>query len=209
MTSNAVQGPQTPGALWVAPAWARLRCCASSTMTRHRLDRRALHPGPRRSQRDPRDFYHGLLGPDYRFPESTTRGVPLLKLHGSTNWIQCPECDQVVPWELGSFFDKYRWPFLDDVDSTKLDISQKFENIQHCDKPLPRKPFLVPPTWNKTDHQLAIGGVWRQAAKELTDAEHIFIIGYSIPETDAFDLPPGTSPLSKLDLGPFEVHSMV
>ena len=23
------------------------------------------------------------------------------------------------------------------------------------------------------------------------------------------DLPPGTSPLSKLDLGPFEVHSMV
>ena len=61
MTSNAVQGPQTPGALWVAPAWARLRCCASSTMTRHRLDRRALHPGPRRSQRDPRDFYHGLL----------------------------------------------------------------------------------------------------------------------------------------------------
>ena len=31
-------------------------------MTRHRLDRRALHPDPRRSQRDPRDFYHGLLG---------------------------------------------------------------------------------------------------------------------------------------------------
>ena len=25
----------------------------------------------------------------------------------------------------------------------------------------------------------------------------------------ALDLPPGTSPLSKLDLGPFEVHSMV
>ena len=25
----------------------------------------------------------------------------------------------------------------------------------------------------------------------------------------AIDLPPGTSPLSKLDLGPFEVHSMV
>ena len=30
-------------------------------MTRHRLDRRALHPDPRRSQRDPRDFHHGLL----------------------------------------------------------------------------------------------------------------------------------------------------
>ena len=61
MTSNAVQRPQTSVALRVAAAWARLRCSASSTMTRHRLDRRTLHPGPRRSQRDPRDFYHGLL----------------------------------------------------------------------------------------------------------------------------------------------------
>ena len=69
MTSNAVQWPQTPGALWVAAAWTRLRCSASSTMTRHRLDRRALHPGPRRSQRDPRDFYHGLLGPERRAEE--------------------------------------------------------------------------------------------------------------------------------------------
>ena len=29
-------------------------------MTGHRLDRRACHPDPRRSQRDPRDFHHGL-----------------------------------------------------------------------------------------------------------------------------------------------------
>ncbi len=35
------------------------------SMSRHRLDRRPLHPGPRRSQRDPRDFHHGLLGHDY------------------------------------------------------------------------------------------------------------------------------------------------
>ena len=60
-TSNAVQRPQTPGAFWVVAAWARLPCSVSSTMTRRRLDRYALHPGPRRSQRDPRDFYHGLL----------------------------------------------------------------------------------------------------------------------------------------------------
>ena len=64
MTSNAVQRPQTSGTLRVAAAWARLRCSASSTMSRHRLDRRTLHPGPRRSQRDPRDFYHGLMGGD-------------------------------------------------------------------------------------------------------------------------------------------------
>ncbi len=72
MTSNTVQRPQTSGALWVAAAWARLRCSTSSTMSRHRLDRRALHPGPRRSQRDPRDFHHGLL----RKISSTKRQIP-------------------------------------------------------------------------------------------------------------------------------------
>ena len=30
-----------------------------------------------------------------------------------------------------------------------------------------------------------------------------------VMSTGDADLPPGTSPLSKLDLGPFEVHSMV
>ena len=74
MTSNAVQRPQTPGALWVGAAWARLRCNAPSTMTRHRLDRRALHPDPRRSQRDPRDFHHGLLEQVVLFWLFTTTG---------------------------------------------------------------------------------------------------------------------------------------
>jgi hypothetical protein len=28
--------------------------------------------------------------------------------------------------------------------------------------------------------------VWRTAAQHLSEAEHIFIIGYSLPETDQF-----------------------
>ena len=32
---------------------------------------------------------------------------------------------------------------------------------------------------------------------------------FGISRKTGSDLPPGTSPLSKLDLGPFEVHSMV
>ena len=35
------------------------------------------------------------------------------------------------------------------------------------------------------------------------------IYGLCLGYEDLTDLPPGTSPLSKLDLGPFEVHSMV
>ena len=90
MTSNAVQQPQTPGALRVAAAWARLRCSTSSTMTRHRLDRRALHPGPRRSQRDPRDFHHGLLGAcpskKSRLPEGGLRGEIVRNPHSPSGF---------------------------------------------------------------------------------------------------------------------------
>ena len=46
-------------------------------MTRHRLDRCALHPGPRRSQRDLRDFHHGLLGhADITTTQRYTQYVP-------------------------------------------------------------------------------------------------------------------------------------
>ena len=56
--------------------------------------------------------------------------------------------------------------------------------------------------------------------EELLDTRpYFFFKNYSVPKDDPihtngtdkqlYDLPPGTSPLSKLDLGPFEVHSMV
>ncbi|MDQ6923234.1 MAG: hypothetical protein M3Z74_03610 [Pseudomonadota bacterium] len=47
-------------------------------------------------------------------------------------------------------------------------------------------PFLVPPAINKAEHHRAIRPVWTQAAKELSEAEYIFIIGYSFPDADAF-----------------------
>ena len=43
-------------------------------------------------------------------------------------------------------------------------------------------------------------------ARKRFTAEQIIM---KLREAEVGDLPPGTSPLSKLDLGPFEVHSMV
>jgi len=132
-------------------------------------------------------LHFNSLRPDYGFGDPVSGNVPLLKLHGSTNWTWCTECETVVPWELNKFFAKHSWQFIDE--STKnvlLNVSELFPDFEHCGKPLAPKPFLVPPTWNKADHHKAIEKVWRKAAVELTDAEHIFIIGYSIPETDAF-----------------------
>lgn len=46
--------------------------------------------------------------------------------------------------------------------------------------------MIVPPSWNKADYHSALSGVWASAATHLSEAEQIFIIGYSLPETDSF-----------------------
>jgi len=63
-------------------------------------------------------LHHNSLRPDYGFNAQSSGGVPLLKLHGSTNWTKCPECQVVVPWDLNQFFPKYGWHFIDEVRRT-------------------------------------------------------------------------------------------
>lgn len=131
-------------------------------------------------------FYH-RLGPDYCIDSSTRGGIPLLKLHGSINWGVCDKCGKVVPWHLPDFFQGLHYgPFLDKHRDVTFDIWSKFNTFRHCDVVVRPLPFLVPPTWNKTDHHEQIQIVWERAAKELTDAENIFVAGYSLPETDGF-----------------------
>jgi len=115
--------------------------------------------------------------------------TPLLKLHGSLNWIKCPECNNVFAWEFATFFQKYSYRFLEDVKSVIIDLASKLSesDIEHCNKKIiDPTPFIVPPTWNKSAQQQDLFKVWSQAAIELSDAENIFISGYSLTETDAF-----------------------
>ena len=48
------------------------------------------------------------------------------------------------------------------------------------------EPLIVPPTWNKGDSHKALTQIWAQAAQALSKAENIFVIGYSLPPSDAF-----------------------
>jgi len=131
-------------------------------------------------------MYVNRLGPDYCLSGKASPDVPLLKLHGSMNWGVCSKCSAVVPWGLSAFFQSYSYRHLGENEKVQLDVWSQFERLTHCECRVAPLPFLVPPTWNKSDHQETIRVVWQRAAKELTDAEHIFIIGYSLPETDAF-----------------------
>jgi hypothetical protein len=48
------------------------------------------------------------------------------------------------------------------------------------------EPILIPPTWNKTEYHRTLSIVWQKAAQVLSEAHNIFVIGYSMPESDTF-----------------------
>jgi hypothetical protein len=117
--------------------------------------------------------------------------MQLLKLHGSLNWVRCPKCEEIIPWNLEDYFKKFSWnrALLIDIPSVMLCVASHLEHFdnEHCkgEKIIP-EPVIVFPTWNKIEHQHGIAKVWSRAALELSNAENIFISGYSLPESDLF-----------------------
>ena len=131
------------------------------------------------------------LGIDYGLAKEPNQAecLPLLKLHGSLNWTTNAQ-SEVVPWFLGQYlkqlqFDNYAGIMRD----TPLPIADQFEHYQNAEgKPekVDGLPVIVPPSWNKADSHRSISKVWSRAAEELTDASSIYVVGYSLPETDSF-----------------------
>jgi hypothetical protein len=58
---------------------------------------------------------------------------------------------------------------------------------QCCNKKLDTiDPFIVPPTWNKGSYHKALKPVWQTAASRLAAATKVYVIGYSLPDSDLF-----------------------
>ena len=118
-------------------------------------------------------------------------GINLLKLHGSLNWTKCSECETIVP------FTKYLIPCTQNIgrDKIKTDLLH-FEVLRANDTDcthkndynpnIVNKPVIIPPVINKTFYYNELFNVWRKAALDLQKAENIFVIGYSLPDTDYF-----------------------
>ncbi len=108
--------------------------------------------------------------------------VPLLKLHGSLNWGACAKCGKIVPYPMAQYAPQVGQKPKQVV----CDPGELLPNMKCCDTPLSLPPVIVPPTWNKTDYRDRLSFVWQNAARVLAEAENVFIIGYSVPETDSF-----------------------
>lgn len=127
------------------------------------------------------------MGINYGLDSGTsTSGIPVLKLHGSLNWAL--NSGRVIPLLLGDYFQKYHINPFHESGECKIPIRTQLKEYftKHTDIEVEAEPVIVPPTWNKAEHHQILAQVWGRAAKELGEAEYIFIIGYSLSETDAF-----------------------
>jgi len=117
-------------------------------------------------------------------------GYALLKLHGSINWGNCNQCNKIFPITFESYFKNDNLTYLDEkAPNNLLLMSDGLRTFTHsCNGGflvgVDQTPIIVPPSWSK--NHLSLTNVWRQAAKELSEAVNIFVIGYSLPDTDSF-----------------------
>jgi len=101
--------------------------------------------------------------------------VQLFKLHGSLNWLSCPNC--------GAFIAL--WPDLTSFICKGEDYQPSIVCL--C-KPWDKAPrmslVLIPPTWVKSYQNKLISNLWENAFNALREAVCIVFIGYSMRDSD-------------------------
>jgi len=102
--------------------------------------------------------------------------VKLLKLHGSLNWLQCPRCARLY----ARFYRK------DAIHNFEV-----FGSCRHCDRNFPEEQGkhllssnLIMPTYLKDLSNPQYKIIWQNAGIEISEADKIVFIGYSLPHAD-------------------------
>jgi hypothetical protein len=137
-------------------------------------------------------LYRAGLGPSYVIDSDppSPHSIELLKLHGSLNWASESEGGRIRPLHMHHYLPAVQIYPGADQETFELPVGSQLQSLyQVCTgEPVLLEPeaVIVPPSWNKADHHGNLSPVWAAAAGHLSQAEHVFICGYSLPETDAF-----------------------
>lgn len=115
----------------------------------------------------------------------TTYGE-LLKLHGSLNWLYCPSCRrlEIGMSPSGSLGD--RCPALDEL-HRQHPLEQHYDSGSPCSCPDCETPFravMVAPSRAKDYRNPHIQAIWYRAERVLRKADHVYFVGYSLPDDD-------------------------
>jgi hypothetical protein len=129
-------------------------------------------------------LHHGTQRFSYELSSSDTGEMPLLKLHGSVNWVSCMKCNGVWALPVATLTRGLCVPNREM--HTVIPVSDTVRRTRMCNCGASYHALIVPPSWSKATYWKAIAAVWRAAARELCEAEYIIPIGYSLPSSDAF-----------------------
>ena len=101
--------------------------------------------------------------------------IKYLKLHGSMNWLHCPNCQRMY------------------VNFGEKTILQNKQHCRHCmvnykfsenESSIELRGNLLLPTFIKDLSNIQIQLIWQNAGIELSEASKVVFIGYSLPQAD-------------------------
>lgn len=101
--------------------------------------------------------------------------IKYLKLHGSMNWLHCPNCQRMY------------------VKFGEKTIMQNKKHCRHCmenykfsenESSIQLRGNLLLPTFIKDLSNIQIQLIWQNAGIELSEASKVVFIGYSLPQAD-------------------------
>lgn len=109
----------------------------------------------------------------------------LLKLHGSLNWMYCPNCNRL---DLGVAESGHTVKVLGQLWATQPSLRLE-ERYTSRGRPCPdcetrMRALLITPTSQKDYGNPHIARIWYTAARALRRADRVVFIGYSLPHDD-------------------------
>ena len=132
---------------------------------------------------------HRSIAFSYGMKEVAVKEFGYYKLHGSMNWAYHPDCSggrHIQVFNPGDAIKKGE--LTGEVRRTALYaelVKAKCRN-SGCSYASVLKPVFIPPTWAKSPLGGEIQAMWNRAVLEVSEAEQLIVIGYSLPRTDTF-----------------------
>ena len=100
--------------------------------------------------------------------------IKYLKLHGSMNWLHCPNCQRMyIKYNVKTMLSNQKY-------CKHCKTNYGLDNV----KSIELKSNLLLPTFIKDLSNIQIQLIWQNAGIELSEASKIVFIGYSLPQAD-------------------------
>ncbi len=121
-------------------------------------------------------------------------GIPVCKMHGSSNWVYCDNCKSLFfhlseklshrtkAGLIKSDFRLFNEKFTDRQFDAALGISPSERECKFCRNMV--SSHIATFSYRKSFRTPAYSSIWYHAEKLLADSDHWVFIGYSLPEAD-------------------------